>query len=183
MVWDVIAYSTRSPLVLICGTMTAQRYIHDILQPHALPLMQRLPEAIFQQDNARLHTARVSQDYLRTVTTLPWNAQSPGLSPIEPIWDHLRRKPFESKVLSIVIQESDSLTPPITWQTKFKSWSPLNKALQLKHRVIDSEEEETVGSRLSKQAVNCHCHPDLNIFPLRQADCVPAVPFGEPWQC
>ncbi|GFV80875.1 transposable element Tcb2 transposase [Trichonephila clavipes] len=30
MVWDAIAYNTRLPLVLICGTMTAQRYVHDI---------------------------------------------------------------------------------------------------------------------------------------------------------
>ncbi|GFX38794.1 transposable element Tcb2 transposase [Trichonephila clavipes] len=35
------------------------------------------------------HTARVSQDCLRTVTTLPWPARSPDLSPIEHIWDHL----------------------------------------------------------------------------------------------
>ncbi|GFX09424.1 transposable element Tcb2 transposase [Trichonephila clavipes] len=71
MIWGVIAYNTRSPLVLIRGTMTAQRYVHDILQPHVLPLMQWLPEAIFQQDNARPHTARVSQDCLHTVTTFP----------------------------------------------------------------------------------------------------------------
>ncbi|GFS67646.1 transposable element Tcb1 transposase [Trichonephila clavipes] len=61
MVWGVIAYNTQSPLVLIPGTMTTQRYVHDILQQHVLPLMQRLPGAIFQQDNARHHTARVSQ--------------------------------------------------------------------------------------------------------------------------
>ncbi|GFW22075.1 transposable element Tcb2 transposase [Trichonephila clavipes] len=90
-VWSVIAYNTRSPLVLIRGTMTAQWYVHDILQPHVLPLMQRLPGAIFQQDNARPHTARVSQDCLRTVTTLPWPTRSPDLSPIEHIWDHLGR--------------------------------------------------------------------------------------------
>ncbi|GFW80794.1 transposable element Tcb2 transposase [Trichonephila clavipes] len=87
MVWG--AYNTRSPLVLIRGTMTAQRYVHDILQPHALPLMQWLPVAIFQQGNARLHTARVSQDCLRTVTTLPWPARFLDLSPIKHIWDHL----------------------------------------------------------------------------------------------
>ncbi|GFU52125.1 uncharacterized protein TNCV_3066831 [Trichonephila clavipes] len=29
--------------------MTAQRYVHDILQPHVLPLMQRLPGAIFNK--------------------------------------------------------------------------------------------------------------------------------------
>ncbi|GFX01096.1 transposable element Tcb2 transposase [Trichonephila clavipes] len=51
--------------------------------------MQRLPGAIFQQDNARPHTARVSQDCLCTVSTLPWPARSPDLSPIEHIWDHL----------------------------------------------------------------------------------------------
>ncbi|GFU69981.1 transposable element Tcb2 transposase [Trichonephila clavipes] len=89
MISGAIAYNTRSPLVLICGTMTAQRYVHDILQPHVLSLMQRLPGAIFQQDNARPHTARVSQDCLRTVTIFLWPARSPHLSPIEHVWDHL----------------------------------------------------------------------------------------------
>ncbi|GFT09404.1 transposable element Tcb2 transposase [Trichonephila clavipes] len=41
VVWGSIAYNTRSPLVLIRYTMTAQWYVHDILQPHVLPLMQR----------------------------------------------------------------------------------------------------------------------------------------------
>ncbi|GFV10348.1 transposable element Tcb1 transposase [Trichonephila clavipes] len=67
MVWGVIDYNTRSPLVLINGSMTAQQYIHDILQSHVLPLMQRLPGVIFQQDNARPHTARVSH---KTVSAL-----------------------------------------------------------------------------------------------------------------
>ncbi|GFV93512.1 transposable element Tcb1 transposase [Trichonephila clavipes] len=72
--------------------MTAQRYVYHILQPHVLPLMQRLPGAIFQQDNARPHTARVSQDCLCTVTTLPWPARSPDLFSVEHIWDHLGRR-------------------------------------------------------------------------------------------
>ncbi|GFV14290.1 transposable element Tcb2 transposase [Trichonephila clavipes] len=58
LVWGAFAYNTRIPLVLFCGTMTAQRYVHYILQPHVLPLMQRFPGAIYQQDNARPHTAR-----------------------------------------------------------------------------------------------------------------------------
>ncbi|GFV60549.1 l-Fucosyltransferase [Trichonephila clavipes] len=44
-------------------------HVHDILQPHVLPLMQRLSGAIFQQDNAQCHTAKVLE-CLRTVTTL-----------------------------------------------------------------------------------------------------------------
>ncbi|GFT18949.1 transposable element Tcb2 transposase [Trichonephila clavipes] len=51
------------------------------LQRHTAPTAG----AIFQQDNALPHTARVSQDCLRTVTNLPWPARSPDLSPIEHI--------------------------------------------------------------------------------------------------
>ncbi|GFV07697.1 transposable element Tcb1 transposase [Trichonephila clavipes] len=80
--------------------MTAQRYVHDILQPHVLPLIQRLPGAIFQQENARPHTARVLQDYLRTVTTLPWPARSRDLSAIVPIWDFLGRRVGHSTSLN-----------------------------------------------------------------------------------
>ncbi|GFU71477.1 transposable element Tcb1 transposase [Trichonephila clavipes] len=86
MVWGVIVYNARSPLVLICGTiyMTIPRYVYDIMQPHVLPLKQWLPEAIFQHHNAQLHTTKVSQDCLLTVTT-----RSQDLSLIEHIWDHL----------------------------------------------------------------------------------------------
>ncbi|GFS92478.1 transposable element Tcb2 transposase [Trichonephila clavipes] len=90
MVWGTIAYNTWLPLVLIRGTITAQQYpAADILQPHVFSLMQRLPGAIFQQDNAQSHTTRVLQDCLHTVTTLPWPALAPDFSPIENIWDHL----------------------------------------------------------------------------------------------
>ncbi|GFW44718.1 transposable element Tcb2 transposase [Trichonephila clavipes] len=89
MLWGDIAYNTWSPLVLILGTMIAQRHVHDILQPHVFSLMQWHLGAIFQQDNARPRIARVSQDYLRTVTILPWRARSPDLSPIGHIWNHL----------------------------------------------------------------------------------------------
>ncbi|GFS91038.1 transposable element Tcb2 transposase [Trichonephila clavipes] len=89
MVWNVIAYNTRSPLVLIRGTMTSQWYV---LQPYVLPLMQWLSGAIFQQDNTRPHRARGSPDYLRTVTPFPLPADSPDLSSIDHIWDHLGRR-------------------------------------------------------------------------------------------
>ncbi|GFT66929.1 transposable element Tcb1 transposase [Trichonephila clavipes] len=73
--------------------MTAQRDVHDILQPHVLPLVLQLPFSfLFQQDNAQPHTARVSQDCLRTVTTIFVPSRSRDLSPIEHIWDHLERR-------------------------------------------------------------------------------------------
>ncbi|GFY02275.1 transposable element Tcb2 transposase [Trichonephila clavipes] len=91
LVWGAIAYNTRSPLILIRVTMIAQLYVRNILQPHVMPLMKRLPGAIVQQDT-QPHSARVSQDCLRTITTLPWPAQSLYLSPIEHIWDHFGRR-------------------------------------------------------------------------------------------
>ncbi|GFV53733.1 transposable element Tcb1 transposase [Trichonephila clavipes] len=50
------------------------------------------PRSHFSARQCSAHTARVSQDCLRTVTTLSWPARSPDLSPIEPIWDHLGRR-------------------------------------------------------------------------------------------
>ncbi|GFT86086.1 transposable element Tc1 transposase [Trichonephila clavipes] len=47
------------------------------------PFLNGLPEAIFQQDNARLHTAKVARDFLRPFQTLPWPARSTDLSPVE----------------------------------------------------------------------------------------------------
>ncbi|GFU03970.1 uncharacterized protein TNCV_198551 [Trichonephila clavipes] len=69
-----IAYDSRSTLILMRETVTVQRYVDDILRPHVGPFLNGLPWAIFQQDNARPHTARVAQDFLRQFQTLPWPA-------------------------------------------------------------------------------------------------------------
>ncbi|GFT07955.1 DDE_3 domain-containing protein [Trichonephila clavipes] len=76
----------------MCGTLTGQRYVDDILRPHVGPFLNGLPGVIFQQDNARPHTARVAQDFLRHFQTLPWPARSPNLSPVEHVWDQLKRQ-------------------------------------------------------------------------------------------
>ncbi|GFU70384.1 transposable element Tcb1 transposase [Trichonephila clavipes] len=49
MVWGGIGYHSRTPLVRIAGTLNSQRYI--------------LATAIFQQDNARPHMARIVQRF------------------------------------------------------------------------------------------------------------------------
>ncbi|GFS73921.1 transposable element Tcb1 transposase [Trichonephila clavipes] len=46
----------------------------------------------FQQDNVHPHTARVFQDFLRHFQTLPWPAHFPDLSPVEHVWDQLKRQ-------------------------------------------------------------------------------------------
>ncbi|GFX93442.1 transposable element Tcb1 transposase [Trichonephila clavipes] len=92
MVWGAIAYDSTLPLVRIQGTLNTHYYVQNVLGPVAIPYLQGLPNAIFQQDNARPHTARISQYALRGVQMLPCPAYSPDLSPIEHVWDVIGRR-------------------------------------------------------------------------------------------
>ncbi|GFV56961.1 DDE_3 domain-containing protein [Trichonephila clavipes] len=64
------------------GQLMGQRYVDVILRPHVRPFLNGLSGTIFQQDNARPHTARVAQDFLRRFQTLPWLDRSLDFSPV-----------------------------------------------------------------------------------------------------
>ncbi|GFX26823.1 transposable element Tcb2 transposase [Trichonephila clavipes] len=72
------------------GALTGQGYVDDIHRPHVGPFLNGLPGAIFQQENDRPHAARVA--LLRHFQTLLWPARSPDLSPVEHVWDQLKRQ-------------------------------------------------------------------------------------------
>ncbi|GFW36202.1 DDE_3 domain-containing protein [Trichonephila clavipes] len=92
MVWGAITYDSRSTLIVMRGILTGQRYVDDIPRPHVGPFLNGLPGAIFQQDNARPHTARVAQDFLHHFQTLPGPDLSPDLSPLEHVRVQLKRQ-------------------------------------------------------------------------------------------
>ncbi|GFV94071.1 transposable element Tcb1 transposase [Trichonephila clavipes] len=96
---------------------TGQRYTSEVLEPLVLPYLQGLATAIFQQDNAWPHVARIVQRFFvnHQIKMLPWPAHSPDLLPIENMW-------------SMVAQRLTQITPPAAtpdqlWQRVETAWS------------------------------------------------------------
>lgn len=95
MVWRGITGRHRTELIIIPGNLNAIRYREEILIPTVLPFLElHGPGIIFQQDNARPHTANVIRDFFddEEIKLLPWPARSPDLSPIEQVWDEMERR-------------------------------------------------------------------------------------------
>ncbi len=80
IVWGCICVYGMGSLHVLEGTMNAEKYI-KVLEQHMLPSRRR----VFQQDNAKPHTAAITTAWLRSrrVRVLNWPACSPDLSPIE----------------------------------------------------------------------------------------------------
>ena len=93
MVWGDIMGRRKTNLIVVQGNLNAQGYIDQILQPEAVPFLQRHGPAILMHDNARPHVARICRQFLNrnNVNVLPWPAVSPDMNPIEHIWDYLGR--------------------------------------------------------------------------------------------
>ncbi|KAK7110370.1 hypothetical protein V1264_014254 [Littorina saxatilis] len=95
MVWRAFSLHHRTPLFHVQGNLTGLRYRDEILRPLAVPTLQQMgPQAVYQDDNARPHRARVVNDFLQQsgVDRIEWPACSRDLNPIENLWDELDRK-------------------------------------------------------------------------------------------
>ncbi|GFV43351.1 uncharacterized protein TNCV_1948641 [Trichonephila clavipes] len=62
VVWGAISFKSRTPLVSIKGTLTAQWYVHDIMRAVLLLCLLQYPGLIFQQDNAKPYTTHVATE-------------------------------------------------------------------------------------------------------------------------
>ena len=96
MIWGCVTATGLSRFAFVSGTMDEQQYV-QILEDNLLDLLDDLPlsirsAAVFQQDNARVHTTvRVAAFFGENdIAVANWSPYSPDLSVIENIWKLLK---------------------------------------------------------------------------------------------
>ena len=86
MVWAGISAQGKTDLhVIDNGTLTALRYVNEILDVYVRPYAGAVGENfILMDDNARAHRARITDQYLEqaTIVRKEWPARSPDLNPV-----------------------------------------------------------------------------------------------------
>ena len=76
------------------GTLTALRYVNEILDVYVRPYAGAIgADFILMDDNARLHRAHVTNQYLEdaSIVRTDWPARSPDMNLIEHAWDMLQK--------------------------------------------------------------------------------------------
>ena len=72
--------------MFIDGSLTAQRYVNNILEPVSLLFLDQHDDVTtLQQDSRRSHSADITMDN-SSEHVMPWPAFSPSLSPIEHLY-------------------------------------------------------------------------------------------------
>lgn len=108
-IWGAISLNRRIPLVVFGNeSLTALKYLNEVLVPVVLPLAQEIGDNfVYIDDNARAHRAPEVNSFFADnfVARISWPPQSPDLDLIEHVWNYLKRQIRARRVDSSNIQE------------------------------------------------------------------------------
>jgi transposase len=117
MVWGCFAGGIKGPLVFCDENKEGSERINSntyirILKSSLCPFHHTVREltgkpVIFQQDNAPIHSAKITKEWFKTnkIATIDWPANSPDLNPIENIWKQLKDNIQSQKVFPKNVNE------------------------------------------------------------------------------
>ncbi|GFX82436.1 transposable element Tc1 transposase [Trichonephila clavipes] len=110
-------FLSRTHLTIIRGTLTAHRYVDDILRNVLLALLLHYSGLIFQQDNAKPYTTRIAMNYLKAYQILPRPSRLPDPSPIKPIWDMMGGRLHLSENVDDLALQLEKFCQEVTQET------------------------------------------------------------------
>lgn len=94
--WAGISYHSRTDLVPLHGTMTAQKYIRNILEEYVITFAPFIGEnfILMQGNSTRPRGSKDVMEYIQEVgiNCMSWPPNSLDINPIEQIWDILKQR-------------------------------------------------------------------------------------------